>query len=221
MSIESQPGSAGSRTSLETIAATLAPFRTGLTGEQLAAIQDYLVLLLGWNKSMNLTAIEDPVEVLSRHFGESLFGASILKIGKSRLADVGAGAGFPGLPMKIVSPEMELMLFEANSRKCAFLTEISQQLKLSGVTVMRMRYEEFQPDEIGFDFVCARALGSYQVLLPWARRVLKPGGRVALWVGTDESIRLGRRREFSWDTPVPIPESRRRVILIGRSPVGG
>lgn len=205
---------------LETIAATLAPFRADLSGEQLAAIQEYVSLLLRWNQSMNLTAIEDSVEILCRHFGESLFGASILKVGKSRLADVGTGAGFPGLPIKIACPEMELALFESNSKKRAFLTEISQRLRLSAVTVRRERYEEFRSDGRGFDFVCARALGDHEVFLPWARDVLKPGGLLALWLGTDESIRLGRRREFAWDTPVPIPESRRRVILVGRSLVG-
>jgi 16S rRNA (guanine527-N7)-methyltransferase len=203
--------------SLETLSATLAPFRSELSQGQLLAIQEYISLLLEWNRSINLTAIDDPLEILARHFGESLYGASILRLGKSRLADVGSGAGFPGLATKIVSPETELVLFESNVKKRAFLTEISQRLKLSGVVIMRGRYEEYRPADEGFDFVCARALGEYPVFLPWARSVLKPTGRVALWLGTDESIRLGRRPEFSWDVPVPIPESRRRVILVGRA----
>jgi 16S rRNA (guanine527-N7)-methyltransferase len=206
--------------SLETIAATLAPFGASLSGGQLGAIREYISLLLRWNKSINLTAIDDPIEVLSRHFGESLFAASVLRIGKSRLADVGTGAGFPGLPLKIAVPNMELTLFESNSKKCAFLTDVVQRLELSGAGILRQRYEEFKAPEIGFDFVCARALGDYAAFLPWARRVLNPGGRVALWLGTDESIRLGRRSEFSWDTPIPIPESRRRVILVGRNAPG-
>lgn len=205
------------RVPIATIAAALAPFRANLSEGQLGAIQEYVSVLLEWNRSINLTAIEDPAEILCRHFGESLFGASVLKIGKSRLADVGTGAGFPGLPMKIAVPDMELTLWESNAKKRAFLTEVSQRLGLSGVTVARGRYEEFQADGRWFDFVCARALGNYQVFLPWARSVLKPGGLVALWLGTDESIRLGRRREVSWDPPIPIPESRRRVILVGRS----
>ena len=223
MSIDTKVGGPGSRISLAIIAATLAPFWKDLREEQLSAIQEYLFVLLKWNQSINLTAIEDPMEVLARHFGESLFGASVLKIGKSRLADVGTGAGFPGLPMKIASPEMELVLFEPSLKKCAFLTEISQRLKLSGVTIRRERYEEFRPQtrSDSFDFVCARALGNYPMFLPWARRVLNPSGRVVLWLGTDESIRLGRRREFLWDAPIAIPESRRRVILIGRSASGG
>lgn len=203
--------------SLETIAATLAPFRIALSQAQLSAIRDYVELLLLWNQSMNLTAIEDPIEIVSRHFGESLFAASFLDILGSRLADVGSGAGFPGLPLKIANPSAEITLFESNARKCAFLTEIVQRLGLTGIEVRRQRYAEFETKGGAFDFVCARALGDYPVFLPWARRVLRPAGRAVLWLGTDESIRIGRRKEYIWDAPVSIPESRRRVVLVGRT----
>ena len=82
------------RLSLETIAATLAPFGIGLSQAQLISIKDYVELLLLWNQSINLTAIEDPVEIVSRHFGESLFAATFLNIIGGRLADVGTGAVF-------------------------------------------------------------------------------------------------------------------------------
>jgi 16S rRNA (guanine527-N7)-methyltransferase len=206
-----------SEISADAIAATLAPFYSGLNQEQIQSIKTYLQTLLEWNKSINLTAIEDPVEVLARHFGESLFGVSLLRPGKSRLADVGTGAGFPGLAIKIASPDTDITLFESNSKKRAFLTEIVQKLGISGVRVMRERYEDFRPEADRFDFVCARALGDFPRFIPWARGVLKPEGKLALWLGTDESIRVSRRTEFMWDAPVPIPESRRRVILVGRS----
>jgi len=206
--------------SLETIAAVLAPFRCNLSVGQLGAVQEYLRLLLQWNKSISLTAIEDPVEILSRHFGESLYALSLFNLGESRLADVGTGAGFPGLPLRIACPSMKLTLFESNLKKCAFLTEVAHRLDLAGIEVQRQRYEQFGGGGEGFDFVCARALGDYQILLPWSSRVLKPRGRVLLWLGTEESIRLSRRKEFVWEVPAPIPESRRRVILSGRQ-VGG
>jgi len=204
------------RLSLETIAATLAPFGIGLSQAQLISIKDYVELLLLWNQSINLTAIEDPVEIVSRHFGESLFAATFLNIIGGRLADVGTGAGFPGLPLKIAVPSAEITLFESNSRKCAFLREVAQRLCFTNVDIRRQRYDEFESTGAAFDFVCARALGDYPAFLRWARRVITPGGRVVLWLGTDESIRLGRRKEFIWDAPVAIPESRRRVILVGR-----
>jgi 16S rRNA (guanine527-N7)-methyltransferase len=204
---------------LETIAATLAPFRVNLSDSQLQAIQRYVNLLLEWNKSINLTAIEDRIEIVSRHFGESLFSASFLNFSQCRLADVGTGAGFPGLALKIACPAVDLTLFESNAKKCAFLTEISQRLGFTGVDIKRERYEDFKATGREFDFVAARALGDYPVFLPWARSVLRPEGRVLLWLGTDESIRIGRRQEFIWDAPVLIPESRRRVILAGRSAI--
>jgi 16S rRNA (guanine527-N7)-methyltransferase len=205
--------------SLSAIASALAPFRVSLSEQHIQAIQIYARLLLEWNKSVNLTAIEDPAEILSRHFGESIFAASFLKIGASRLADVGTGAGFPGLALKIVSPDMKLTLLETDSRKCAFLKEITQRLGLEGVAVIRRRYEEFQNDG-GFDLVCSRALGGYNVFLPWSRQVLTAGGRIVLWLGIDESLRLWRRKEFVWDVPIAIPESRRRVILVGHKATG-
>lgn len=204
---------------LPTIAATLAPFWSKLSEGQLIAVQRYVSLLLDWNEAVNLTAIDDPIEVLSRHFGESLFAASLLRIGASRLADVGTGPGFPGLPLRIICPDMKLTLFEPNIKKCAFLKEVTQRLEMNDVGIFRQRYEEYQRDVGGFDFVCSRALGDYHSLLPWSRGVLNPGGSLVLWLGTEESIRLGRRKEFTWDAPIPIPESRRRVILIGRNAI--
>lgn len=212
-------GGPGGTVALETIASILAPFRTNLSEAQLTAIQRYLSLLLSWNRAMNLTAIDDPVEILARHFGESLFAASFLDLNKSRLADVGTGPGFPGLPLKIAVPEMRLTLIEANLKKCAFLTEVSQKLELvAGVEVLKGRFEEVTSTDRKFDFVCSRALGSFSEFLPWARAVLSPGGAIVLWLGTDDSVRLMRHKEFSWEVPIPIPESRRRVILVGRRP---
>jgi len=203
--------------SVEAIAATLAPFRIELSEAQLISIKDYVDILLLWNQTINLTAIEDPVEIVARHFGESLFAASFLDFAASRLADVGTGAGFPGLPLKIACPSAKITLIESNGRKCAFLKEIVQRLRLTDVDIRNQRYDEFESRGQAFDFVCARAMGDYAVFMPWARRVIRPGGRVVLWLGTDESIRLGRRKEFIWDAPVAIPESRRRVLLIGRT----
>jgi 16S rRNA (guanine527-N7)-methyltransferase len=195
------------------IAAALTPFGIVLSSEQIEKIREYALLLLKWNRAINLTAIEDPTELVTRHFGESIFAASFLKIGTDRLVDVGTGPGFPGLPLNIVCPEMDLTLIESNSKKCAFLVEAAQALGLANVNVVHRRYEEFPG--AGFDLVCSRAVGGYEIQLPWARRALRAGGRVVLWLGTEESIRLGRKGEFRWEVPAPIPESRKRVILVG------
>ena len=202
--------------SLDSIAAALAPFRVSLTQAQVESIRAYISILLVWNQSVNLTAIEDPVEIVTRHFGESLFAGSFLRFGPCRLADVGTGAGFPGLPLKIAYPSIRLTLIESNAKKCAFLTEVVQRLGLQNVDIWRHRYDEGHRTGELFNFVCSRALGDYGQLLRWARGVMKPGGQVILWIGTDDSIRVGRIKEWSWDTPIAIPDSRRRIILVGR-----
>jgi len=211
------PDHAQAPLSLEQIASALSPF-TGsihISTEQAEKIRDYTELLIKWNKSIALTAIDDRLEIVSRHFGESIFALSAIPGLAGRLADVGAGAGFPGLPLKIARQGIKVVLLEPNLKKCAFLNEVTRALGLNDVEVSRSRYEEYQGGAL-FDFVCARALGDYRRLLRWARGLLAPGGHVILWLGSEDSISISRTPGWSWDLPIQIPESRKRVIQIGR-----
>jgi 16S rRNA (guanine527-N7)-methyltransferase len=202
--------------SLEAIAAALQPFRVILTDRQLTSVCDYIDLLLLWNQSVNLTSLDDPLEIVARHFGESMFSGSLLDFQSGRLADVGAGAGFPGLPLKIAFPGLNVTLLESNTKKCAFLVEVVQRLALENVAVKRGRYQDLHGAEASFDFICSRALGDYSTLLQWALHAISAKGHLLLWLGTDDSTRVARDRHWVWDAPVPIPGARRRVILIGR-----
>lgn len=206
--------------SLADVATALAPFGIALADAQLASISRYVDLLLIWNQSVNLTAILDPVEIVSRHFGESIFAGSFISMHLGRLADVGTGAGFPGMPLKIAFQDLSVVLLEPNRKKCAFLTEAKSALGLSGVLsgvrIERTGYEGFNASQLPFDFVCCRALGNYRRFLRWAKKALGPQGRVILWLGVDDSIMVGRTRDWYWEIPVKIPESRRRVLLVGR-----
>ena len=120
----------------------MAEFGIALTSEQVAQILSYLRLLLAWNEKINLTAIRDPVEILYRHFCESMFAAARVPIEAGRLADVGSGAGFPGLPLKILQPKLHVFLIESNVKKAAFLAEVVRELNLSEARVLVARYEE-------------------------------------------------------------------------------
>src|SRR5215469_4019325 len=107
----------------ETIRRAMGEFQVSLSHEQTLLIQQYMEILRRWNAKLNLTAIRDPLEILYRHFCESMFGASAIPVDKIRLADIGSGPGFPGIPLKIAHPELHLVLVESNIKKGTFLAE--------------------------------------------------------------------------------------------------
>jgi len=208
---------ANQRLSLNEIARILAPYvPKPVSDQQLTSIAKYLELLKKWNETIPLTSIQEDTELVARHFGESMFADSVLDMPLGRLADVGSGAGFPGLPLKIASPGLNVTLIEPNIKKCAFLREIQVSLGLSAVEIVRSRYEDFKAEPNSFDFICSRALGGYKRLLQWSSSVLKPQGRVILWLGSEDSNMLARTKGWIWDLPAKIPESRHRVLLTGR-----
>src|SRR5260370_21949693 len=99
-------------------------FELSLDDIQVQQIQQYTRLLWTWNDKVNLTAIRDPLEILYRHFCESMFGAALLPVENCRLAYVGSGGGFPGIPLKIVRPALHVFLIELNFKKATCLAEV-------------------------------------------------------------------------------------------------
>src|SRR5579872_5897124 len=97
----------------------LSAFSVSVSDDQATQIRLYTAILLKWNRAISLTTVSDPLVVVRRHFGESMFAAMFLPVEKCRLADVGTGAGFPGLALKIARPDILLMLIESNQKKCA------------------------------------------------------------------------------------------------------
>src|SRR5579862_4995269 len=112
---------------------TLAEYGVSVTSAIRSSVRAYISLLLRWNERISLTTITDPVEILRFHFGESMFAASAVPIRNGRLADVGSGGGFPGLPLKIMVPSLDLVLIESNAKKASFLSECIRELNLVGV----------------------------------------------------------------------------------------
>jgi 16S rRNA (guanine527-N7)-methyltransferase len=197
------------------IAELLAPLVTGLAENQLSQLATYLDLLLRWNARMNLTAARDPEHIVTRHFGESLFAASRLVAAADAIStiDLGAGAGFPGLPLKIYAPKTQLTLIESQQRKATFLREVVRALGLDGVTVFSARAETYPHTAA---LVTLRAVERFEKALPLAANLVAPGGRLALLIGENQvnSAHQGLP-DLKWQAPVPMPQSSARVLLIG------
>jgi 16S rRNA (guanine527-N7)-methyltransferase len=193
----------------------LAPYLScPLSTQQLHQIQLYLDLLLKWNSRINLTAIRNPEEIVRRHFGESVFAGEHLQA-ESALsgADFGSGAGFPGLPIKIMAPEIELTLIESQQKKAAFLREVVRTLELKNVSVHAGRGEDFQ---LKTQIVTMRAVEKFEVSLPVAGALVEPAGKLGLLIGAAQvSAARNALPEFAWREPITVPESRERILLIG------
>ncbi len=185
-----------------------------LTPALAGAIVAYSQLLLRWNRKINLTTITDPQEILRRNFVESFYGARWLADPSGTLCDVGSGAGFPGLALKLVRPGWSVRLFEPNLKKAAFLAEVARQLHLADVEVLRQRWQESEIALHSIDTVTVRAVGGYEAIANRAQNVLKPTGRLLLWLGAVEAEIVSRGSAWKWQTE-SLPDSRERVLLVG------
>ncbi len=203
-----------------TVQEVLHRFGVHVSAEQAQAIRQYIAILLFWNHRVNLTSVTHPVEVLVRHFGEGMFAVGAVPISSGRLADFGSGAGFPGLPIKLLSADLEITLIESNIKKTSFLAEIVRALDLRGVEVRCGRAEELGLGANSYDFVTARAVGHFDELLECSRRILSPSGRLVLWLGREGAQRLARSRGWRWRDPIAVPASSRRVVLVGEKETG-
>ena len=184
---------------------------------QLKNISMYIDLLLRWNAGMNLTGVRQPEQIVTRHFGESLFAARHLfpiASGSPRLIDVGSGAGFPGLPIKIWAPQIHLELIESNQKKATFLREAVRTLALTNVNVFSSRAEDFTSTA---EVVTLRAVERFAQILPIAARLVAPKGCLALLIGKPQ---VDPARDLSptllWDAPIQIPLATSTVLFIGR-----
>jgi 16S rRNA (guanine527-N7)-methyltransferase len=184
--------------------------------EQSAKIRAYIELLLRWNRSISLTAITDPVEIAGRHFGESIFASKLLPVENCRLVDIGTGAGFPGLALKIAVPSLRLVLVESNKKKCAFLSEAVRLMEFPDVEIRAERFEEIRPENIEANIITVRAVGEFKEILRWSAAALQRRGHLVLWVGAEDSTKISSNSSWTWQPAVHIPESQRRFILIGR-----
>jgi len=202
-----------------TIRKALSEFQIDVNADQVGQIQEYIRLLLVWNEKVNLTAIRDPLEILYRHFCESMFAAKVVDLDQCRLADIGTGPGFPGLALKILIPDSRIVLVESNVKKATFLAEVVRALKIIGANVLVSRYEELGEEIAPIDFMLARALGDFEVFLKWATSERVDAKRVVLWLGAADVEQVRQIAGWRWELPVTVPQSLRRVLLVGAKSV--
>ncbi len=165
----------------------LAPLECFLEAERLDRLEWLAGELLRWNHTHNLTAITELAEVREKHLVDSLTLLPYLD-GARRLLDMGSGAGFPALPLKIVQPALEVVSIDAVGKKVAFQRHVARTLKLTGFTAIHGRAEDFAGHPAcaaGFDVVTARALGSLPLLVALAAPCLAPGGTLIAMKGRE------------------------------------
>lgn len=146
---------------------------------QIKQFYDYMNLLIEWNKKINLTAIIEPDEIILKHFIDSLTINNEIKKG-DKIADIGTGAGFPGIPIKILNPENEVVLIDSLNKRLIFLDEVINKLGLKNISTVHARAEEIGHNKMyreQFDIVTSRAVAKLNVLLEYMKPLTKIGGK--------------------------------------------
>jgi 16S rRNA (guanine527-N7)-methyltransferase len=198
-----------------TIIRALRPYGTAASTRLCDQVRVYIDLLLRWNQKASLTTVTEPDEIVRFHFGESLLAIPFVPIRHGRLADVGSGAGFPAVPIRMVLENLSVILIESNQKKATFLAEVARELQLQNVEVRRSRMEDVCFDDQPLDFVSARAVRIDDEFLNWSHDSLNSSGSLVLWLGEEDASKISQKHGWNWADPIRIPRSDRRVILHG------
>lgn len=193
--------------SVEEIARLLAPFGAVSAGE-LRLFQAYLELILKWNAKFNLTAVREPEQIVTRHFGEGVFAAVHVSDGTRSLMDLGSGVGVPGVPVAIMRPEILVTLVEAHGKKAAFLREVVRGLGLNA----KVRAERAESLQEQFDVVALRAVERMGEVLPLALKRVREGGQILVLAGP--ATEFGEAEGVGWEQ-FGVPDTARSLLRVG------
>lgn len=194
-----------------------------LAEEQLGRLERYAELLRDWNRRFNLISRADTERILSYHILDSL-AVSRFVAADSRTADVGTGAGLPGIPLAIARPDLETVLVESSHKKCLFLDTCRQELALANVRIAEGRSESLAPLDCGV--ILSRLTGPLRLVLKQTRQHLVARGRLILFKTTDSDGELRREAkaiarygfsvERTSDVSLPVSGIRRRFVILSR-----
>ena len=193
----------------------LAELDLTLSGGQFDAFLTYLAELKKWNRAYNLTALRSDRDIVVRHFLDSLLFVKVLPSHTGSLADIGSGAGLPGIPISIVRPDLKVLLVEPTEKKIAFLDHLRRRLCLSHTEVMRARVQEIRDRR--FDALVTRALFSIREFIACGSRLLNPGGLLVLSKGpklAEEVEGLEGLQIFVTQLRLPVEHVIRRLVTV-------
>jgi len=183
------------------------------------AVIHYVEILQKWNLKINLTGLRDTSEILRTHFAESFFAARRLGAADTPVLDIGSGAGFPGLALKLYRPELTVYLLEPRKKRASFLSVVRGELALPQVTIFNKTLEECRLEDFPIRpaMLTLRALGEMGRLTRLGLRLLPEQGKVLLF-STSRQVRqvAVRLSEIDWGAPIPIPWTREKVLLMGQ-----
>lgn len=195
-----------------------------LSEHQLNQLDKYYNMLVEYNKNINLTAITEYDQVLLKHFYDSLTITKAIELTNQKVCDIGTGAGFPGIVLKIAYPNLEITLVESLTKRCVFLNEVIKELDLKNIKVVNQRAEEFSQNNIEyFDIITSRAVAKLNILLELSIKSLKIGGYyIALKANVDEEMKsistcltkLNASLDSIITFNLPIDNSLRNIIKI-------
>ena len=195
--------------------------------EQIQKFNAYYELLIEWNNKINLTTITEYDDVVSKHFIDSILICGFIDLSGKKIIDIGTGGGFPGIPVKIISPDTDIVLLDSLNKRVNFLNEVISELKLEKIEAIHGRAEDLAHDKNlrgKFDYSISRAVANLSTLSELCIPFLKKGGTFISYKSenTDEEIKdaesaikiLGSKIERVEESIIPENDIKRRFILI-------